>query len=127
MAGWFRRNDYRHRVEAEWIRDGRRGAAPTAPMFDVLNATALRGAGAGDHRHQDRAGRSADQGRPEDPLDTIANAANAGIVLGGRPIRLGIADLRGSARSAIAGSWRSPGSRPACSSIGNCRVLAANK
>ena len=52
-------------------------------------------------------------------FDTIAdNAANAGIVLGGRPIRPRIPTCAGSGRSASrTASWRKPGSPPACSII----------
>ncbi|WP_439374222.1 2-oxo-hept-4-ene-1,7-dioate hydratase [Bradyrhizobium sp. DASA03120] len=83
------------RVEAELaFVMSKRLAGPDCTMFDVLNATDFRGAGAGDFGYADRARRSQNQGDAQ-IFDTIANnAANAGIVLGGRPIRPLDADLR---------------------------------
>ena len=52
-------------------------------------------------------------------FDTIAdNAANAGIVLGGRPLRPLDADLRWIGACAIVtANWKKPGLPPACSTI----------
>jgi len=73
------------RVEAELaFVMKRRLAGPAAPC-STCSTRRLRGAGAGNSRYQDRAGRPRNQ-TTRKIFDTIAdNAANAGIVLGGRP------------------------------------------
>ena len=95
-------------------------AAVRARLHDVRRPQRhrLRGAGAGDPRHPGRAGRSPDQATRK-IFDTIAdNAANAGIVLGGRPIRPWMPTCAGSARCAIeTASWKRRASLPACSII----------
>ena len=107
------------RVEAElaFVMKSRL-SGPGCTMFDVLNATdfvvpAL-------EILDTRVERVDPQTKATRKIfDTIAdNAANAGIVLGGRPIRPGMPTCAGSARSAIAtASWKKPGLPPACSII----------
>lgn len=72
---------------------GRELAGPSATIFDVLEATdyIVPAVEIIDARIE----RVAGDGRTRTVLDTISdNAANAGIVLGGRPVRPGDVDLR---------------------------------
>ena len=93
-------------------------AGPGCTLFDVLNATdfVVPALEILDTRIErvDRETRSTRK-----IFDTIAdNAANAGIVLGGRPLRPLMRICAGSGRCAIAtASWKKPVLPPACSII----------
>ena len=107
------------RVEAElaFIMK-QRLSGPDCTMFDVLNATdfVVPALEILDTRIErvDPATKSTRK-----IFDTIAdNAANAGIVLGGRPLRPGMPTCAGSVRCATAtANWKRPASPPACSTI----------
>ena len=115
MAASCPRTAYRTLVEAELAFIMTSGGRPRLHAVRRAQCHRLRGAGAGNPRHQDRTGRPADQIDPQDLRYHCRQRGQCRHVLGGLRRARSTPTCAGSARCATAtASWKRPGLPPAC-------------